>query len=491
MSRRLILSTAAVAMLAAAPAARAAADPTASELLQEVKRLSQRIEELERKRTAQTDTEARLKALEEDKANLDKSMAAPTISADEPEIAARLKAVETESLGYRQGKKVTDALGGIKLGAGMTVVGQNMLGQQLDKEGQLNWRGDLTLTIPGGSVGTAKGTIFTHVRMGQGRGLQAITNSYSAPNATAFQRPGADSADAAIALAEAWYQLDVPLGGGDLKTAKSHVEITAGKMDPFAFFDQNAVANDETRFFLNQAFVHNPLLDAGGDVGVDALGFSPGLRLAYVNEESKPLTWRLSGGVFETGQGAAFQNSTDFPFRILQAETAQRFFGGLEGNYRVYGWQNTRAANYNGRTAAHVGIGVNIDQKVDDYLTLFGRYGYQIKGSPRFDQSLTLGGELGGSPWGRGVDGLGLAFGLSHTSAKFRRASASLDVNADGVPDFGYRAQAFEQIAELYYRYRVIPRFDLTPDFQVIRHPGGDPTGATAMVLGMRGQLTY
>ena len=284
--------------------------------------------------------------------------------------------------------------------------------------------------------------------------------------------------------------MDIPIGG-DQRTAKSRVEITAGKMDPFGFFDQNTVANDETRFFVNQALVHNPLLDAGGDVGVDSLGFTPGLRIAYVNETEKPLTWRLQAGLFESGAGAAFQNSADFPFRILQAETTQRFFGGLEGNYRVYGWQNSRATNFDGARAAHLGVGLSLDQKVHDYTTLFARYGYQVKGNPRFDQSLTLGGELGGSYWGRGADGLGLGFGLSHTSDAFRAKSAMVDANNDGTPDYGYKALAFEQLVELYYRYRVMPRFDLTPDLQVVRHPGGDPSRAVAYVLGLRGQLTY
>ncbi|MBI3445520.1 MAG: carbohydrate porin, partial [Magnetospirillum sp.] len=412
------------------------------------------------------------------------------ISENEPEIAARLKAVETEALSYKKGTKVIDVLGGIKVGAGLTTVGQNLIGQQADKEGQLNWRGDVTLTIPGGAIGDSKGTIYTHFRMGQGRGLQAVRNSYSSPNATAFQRPGADSADAAIDLAEAWYQLDMPIGG-DAKTAKSHLEITAGKMDPFGFFDQNAVANDETRFFINQALVHNPLLDAGGDIGVDSLGFSPGLRVAYVNEVDKPLTWRLQAGIYETGTGAAFQNSTDFPFRIVQAETTQRFFGGLEGNYRIYGWSNDRATNYDNRTAKHLGIGLSMDQKVDDYVTLFARYGYQVKGKPRFDQSLSLGGEIGGSYWGRGVDGIGLAAALSHTSGNYRARSATLDNDNDGTPDLGFKAGQFEELAEIYYRYRVMPRFDLTPDFQIIRHPGGDPSSAVAYALGLRGQLTY
>ena len=469
----LLPALAALAVLGAGQPVRADSDPTTTQLLAEVKRLAQRVEELERSKT-----------------QLDKSLGEPTISAEEPELAARLKAAESDVLSYKKGSKIIDVLGGIKVGAGLTTVGQNLVGQQFDKESQLNWRGDVTLTIPAGNIGDSKGTIYTHLRMGQGRGLQTVKGSYSSLNATAFQRPGADNSDAAIDLAEAWYQLDMPIGG-TAKTAKSHLEVTVGKMDPFGFFDQNAVANDETRFFMNQGLVHNPLLDAGGDMGVDSLGFTPGLRVAYVNEAEKPLTWRIQGGVFETGDGAAFQNSTDFPFRILQAETAQRFFNGLDGNYRIYGWQNSRATNFTGQRAEHMGVGISLDQKVHDYTTLFARYGYQVKGNPRFDQSLTFGGELGGSYWGRGADGLGLAVGVSHTSAAFRAKSDTVDANNDGTPDYGYRAQAFEELMELYYRYRVMPRFDLTPDFQMVRHPGGDPSDALVYALAMRGQLTY
>jgi ElaB/YqjD/DUF883 family membrane-anchored ribosome-binding protein len=484
------LAAAAAAALAISSPAGAAVDPSVTELMAEVKRLSQRLEELERSKSAQAPIEQRVKKLEDDKANLDKSLTEQTISENEPELAARLKAVESETQSYRAGTKTIDVLGGIKVGAGMTMVGQNMLGQKLDHEGQLNWRGDVTLQIPAGKIGDSKGTIYTHMRMGQGRGMQTVGNSYSSTNATSFQRPGADNSDAAIDLVQAWYQLDVPLGP-DAKTSKSHLEITAGKMDPFVFFDQNAVANDETRFFMNSAFVHNPLLDAGGDIGVDSLGFTPGLRVAYVNEADKPLTWKLSAAFMETGDGAAFQNSTDFPFRIVQAETTQRFFDGLEGNYRLYGWQNGRATNFDGSRAQHLGVGISLDQKVHDYVTAFARYGYQIKGDPRFDQSASLGAEIAGSYWGRGADGLGFGLAVSHTSKTFRRRSETLDVDADGSPDFGYKATSLEQLAEIYYRYHVMPRFDLTPDFQMIRHPGGDPSGTVAYLLALRGQLTY
>ncbi|EME70180.1 hypothetical protein H261_09607 [Paramagnetospirillum caucaseum] len=483
MSARSIATVAAIGMIAATPAW-AAKDPSTAELLAEIRRLANRVEELERKKPVATETVQRIEKLEQHNAAVEKALEQDTISETEPQLAARMKATETDALSYRKGKKILDALGDVKVGAGMTMVGQNLAGQQLDKESQLNWRGDVTVSLPGGEAAGIKGTIFTHVRMGQGQGVGSVKNSFSSVNATAFQRPGADNSDAAIGLVEAYYQLETAGLGGKL-------EATLGKMDPFVFFDQNAVAADETRFFMNQALVHNPLLDAGGDIGVDGLGFTPGLRVAYTNESDKSQVWRLQAGVFETGNGAAFQNSTDFPFRIVQAETTQRFFGGLEGNYRVYGWMNDRATDFDSRRAKHAGIGLSFDQKVDDYVTLFARYGHEVKGNPRFDQSLTVGGEIGGSYWGRGADGLGLALAASHVNKKFRDRSETLDNDADGTPDFGYRAVSFEQMAEVYYRYRLLPNFELTPDAQVIRHAGGDPSGAVVYALGLRGQLAY
>lgn len=488
MRARRIATVAAAGMIAAAPALAAAPkDPSTADLLAEIRRLANRVEELERKKPIAASTEQRLEKLENHNAAVEKALDQDTISETEPQVAARLKAAESEVLSYKKGSKVIDVLGGIKVGAGMSVVGQNLLGQSQEKDGQLNWRGDVTLTIPGGSVGDSKGTIFTHLRMGQGRGLGNVSNSLASVNSTAFQRAGADNTDAAIGLVEAWYQLDMPLGG-DAKTAKQHLEITAGKMDPFGFFDKNAVANDETLYFMNSALVHNALLDAGGDVGVDPFGFSPGLRLAYVSDADK---WKVQAGVFESGTGASFQGSNEFPFRIVQAETTERFFGGLEGTYRVYAWSNDRAADFDNKRGRHAGLGLSLDQKVDDYVTLFGRYGYQLKGKTRFDQSASIGGEVNGSYWGRGADGFGVGLVANHLSKTYRDKSETLDVDQDGAPDVGYKATSFEQTAEIYYRYRVMPRFDLTPDLQIIRHPGGNPSGEVAYAVGLRGQLTY
>lgn len=146
-----------------------------------------------------------------------------------------------------------------------------------------NVRGDLTLTLPAAAPGEAEGQFFAHLRFGRGKGVALRPTFTSSANSAAFEFSGDDGAHSSFAvLAQAWYQFTLPLSpGGAEPPAGRRLELTVGKLDPFAFFDQNAAADDESTRFVNNVFVHNPLLDSGGDVGADAYGFAPGLRLAY------------------------------------------------------------------------------------------------------------------------------------------------------------------------------------------------------------------
>jgi hypothetical protein len=200
-----------------------------------------------------------------------------------------------------------EALEGIGVSASLTGVVQQVNGRgaaEGERDSRASYRGDVAITLPGGEMGDVEGKIFAHLRFGQGRGVQLRPTYTSTPNTTAFQT-AASPDDAYAIVAEAWYQLTVPLPAGGFKPdSRERLEITAGKMDPFLFFDQNAAADDETARFLNNAFVHNPLLDSGGDVGADSYGFSPGVRVAYVSERDKPDSWEVSLGVFGSGPGA-------------------------------------------------------------------------------------------------------------------------------------------------------------------------------------------
>lgn len=446
-------------------------------------RLEARNAELERQQAGQPAAalETRVKQLESANAKLEEAVTSDRLSQDEPEIATRLKAVEFQAMGMQKQARMVESLEGIAAGVSFTTVAQHADGGAAttgDAEDQLSWRGDAQVSLPGGSLGSSEGSLFFHFRMGQGNGLASLNPMFSVPNATAFQIGATLPDDASPILAQAWYQLSVPLDEKPLDQSRQHLEFNFGKIDPFLFFDQNAAADDETVRLMNLAFVHNPLLDAGGAAGVDAYGFTPGVRLAYFDDTQAPLGWGVSLGVFGSDSGAAFSDSLKQPFVILQAETAQRFFGGLAGNYRVYAWRNGRATHLDGVTLeAQSGWGVSADQRLGDGITLWGRYGHGAQGNPAFDQALTLGAEFSGNYWDRGADGVGLAVGWLAGSDSYKTANPALS--------------GAEQLAELYYRWRVNPQFELSPDYQFIRRAGADGSADDAHILGLRAQLTF
>ena len=454
----------------------------------ETKSISDEIQELKE----------RVQKLEEEKAREEKALTEERVSEQEPELVTRLKAVEFQALGMQQQARTIEALEGINAGLSFTTVAQRENGAQTvngNDESQLNYRVDVAVSLPGGEIGSAKGKLFGQFRIGQGRGLADTFTTFSGPNTTAFQLGGvSEPSDSAVLLAQAWYQIDIPLPlGGFAPQSREHLEFNFGKMDPFVFFDQNNAANDETRQFLTSMFVHNALLDnpIAANVGADAYGFTPGLRLAYHNEQAKPESYRLSLGVFGAGPGANFGSSFGSPFTIGQIETKKRLFSGLEGNYRLYIWRNGQAPSYAGGTQRHSGFGISLDQRVGDATTLFSRFGKaQGEGLP-FDQTFSVGTELGGSYWARGADALGVALGVNRVSADFHRDSATVDANGDGTPDFGYVASGTEKVAEIYYRYRLNKQFEVTPDFQLVGQPGGNDAASNVDIYGVRAQLTF
>lgn len=425
--------------------------------------------------------EKRVEALEAENRRLKKSLDEPYISDSEPEIAARLKAVESQVYSYRKAARTVESLEGIEAGVGLTMAAQGLSGAPADetKSAELNYRGDVTVSLPAGSIGASEGFIFTHFRMGQGLGLENPGDAFSSFNSTSFQRPGTATADSTVLLAQAWYQLNVPLPlGGNPDLSRQHLELNFGKIDPFIFFDQNTIADDETRGFMNQAFIHNPLLDVGSDIGVDDFGFAPGMRLAWFNDHYKPQRYGLSLGVFGAGKGASFEDSLSDPLLLIQAETGQRFLGGLPANYRLYYWRNGRGEDFDGVETTHSGIGLSLDQQVSDYTTLFARYGQQLDGRVRFDRALTAGAEFGGSNWSRGGDAIGLALGWLSLGNDYKSAAT-------------YAAGDAEQVVELFYRYRINSQFELTPNLQHIHRPGGNRGAGGMTAWGLRVQLNY
>ncbi len=482
-------------LLAGLTQAAVAATPDVAALQQLVAKLGERMERLERRNaeleralqagqpavaTPAAPIEQRVAALEAQQRRTDASLESERISENEPELTSRLKAVEMQAEGSRSALRKLKAFDGLNAGFNLTTMAQKP-NAATGANGQLNYRADAFVTLPLANVGAVEQRVFAQFRIGQGDGLNTLP-TFSKPNATAFRVLGGVRPDDAVAvLAQAWYQASLPLPlGGHAPRSRETLEVGFGKMDPFAFFDQNAAAGDETRQFANTIFVHNPLLDAGGDIGVDANGFAPGFRLSYHNTTGKPESWRLSLGVFGAGAtGANYQHTLRSPMLLAQAETEQRLFGGLAGNYRLYAWRNSQASHLDDTIEApdrHSGWGASVDQRVSDDVTVFTRYGSQWHGEVRFDRALTAGAEINGSDWGRGGDSVGLALGWLRSSAAYRAMSG---------------ASGAERVAELYYRYRVSRQFELSPNLQYIGHPAAVPGAAAITIVGLRAQLSY
>ena len=484
------LSAALVAAGLAAPALAASDTATLQQLLARMERLEARNSELEKE----------VKALKNENAEIARGLDSPRLSENEPELTVRLKATEKDVLEMKKSSKVVESLEGIKATAALATVVQGANGLPPDTQdsgAQLNYRADVTVELPLQPIGDIEHKLFGGFRMGQGQGLNsAFTQAgffASAPNALAFRASGANPDDSVVILGQAYYQAAIPIPFGGFKPySRETLEVTFGKMDIFSFFDQNTAAGDETRQFLNSVFVHNPLLDAGREVGVDANGFQPGFIAAYVNKTDKTQPWRLSLGVFGTGdRGANYQTSLSQPLVMAQAETQLKLFGGLNGNYRVYAWNRSSAEDFDGNKTRHTGFGVSVDQRVGDGVNLFGRYGNLIKGELPFNQAIAVGMEFNGSYWGRGGDALGFAGSWLQAGSAYKSGEQAIDVNGDGLTDFVFTPSGAETVAELYYRYRISRQFELSPDLQWVTKAGGNPDAKSVTVLGVRANIVY
>lgn len=461
-------------------------------------RLAARLEKLEARNV---ELEKEVRALKDENDKIARGLDSPRLSENEPELTVRLKAVEKDTLEMKKAAKIAEVFDGIKVGAALTTVGQQARGLPGGNEGgrsQLNYRADLTLELPLQAVGDIEHKLFAHLRLGQGEGLNPAfarrAAFAAAPNGVAFHASGANADDAVPVLGEAWYQASLPLPFGGFKPeSRSALELTFGKMDLFGFFDQNAAAGDEARQFMNSVFVHNPLLDAGGEVGADANGFQPGFVAAYVNTRDRAQPWRLSLGIFGSGErGANYQRSYTSPLLMLQAEQQLKLLGGLTGNYRIYGWTRSEGVDFDGSLRRHSGFGFSVDQRIGDDTRLFARYGRLLQGQSSFNQAFTAGAEITGNAWNRAGDALGIAAGWLQSGQAYRGQTVTTYADAAQTQaGASFTPQGAEKLLEIYYRYRVAAQFDLTPDFQWLRQAGGNTEAKALRVFGLRANIAY
>ncbi len=364
---------------------------------------------------------------------------------------------------------------GLELGAGATMIIQganninNAASDVQKKKSQANgsYSADITL---GKEFKEVNGRAFLHLEGGQGAGIEDALTLYSNVN-----RDSDDHEN--IRVTELWYEQGL---------FKDRVAVTFGKLDPSAYFDQNEVANDETTQFLGRIFRNSPAIEFPDN--------NAGIRLGFMPKE-----WlELGYGVFN-GK-SSWDKIGDNLFNVGQLHFKANFFN-LAGNYRFYGWnsnaEHTEWLNTEKNKEAAYGFGLSFDQKVNDVVTAFCRYGWQ---SPEvynpeitatgglnysLEQSWSTGLQVEGKPWGRENDVLAFAAGQVFPSNDYKRAGEALDP--------ARRAKA-EGHLEAYYKIYVNKYLSLSPDFQYIWNPFGkdvaDDTGGI-FIGGMRAQVDF
>ena len=488
--RRNFVPALAALVMASSPAFAAPSDAALQELLKRVERLEARNAQLEqevehlRQRPAATPSPAIVPANKNE---------APV--ADGPSVATRTPEKQDDQA--TEEPAATEKSNGIVVEAALTTVWQKATGlpHGTGSRDKLNYRADLTVEAPLAPSGGIEHKLFGHLRVGQGQGLNetlGYLGHFNVPNAAAFHASGANPDDATVILGEAWYQAAIPLG-----QSRDKLEVTFGKVDIFGFFDQNEVAGDEATQFLNVMFVHNPLLDGLGEVGVDANGFQPGIILSYVNERNESAPWRLTLGAFGAGEKSSnYQKTADSPLLIVQAEKTLPF-GERAGNYRLYGWTRRDVPRFDDpdRNGRHTGFGISIDQPLGEELSLFARYGHLLRGKLPIDRALSVGAEIRGNAWSRPGDTLGIAGSWLRSSRAYRRAGGEIYLNATSfanqTPDATFTPSGAERVAEIYYRYALLPQFALTPNLQWIQRGGANRHADPVTIFGLRANISY
>lgn len=171
--------------------------------------------------------------------------------------------------------------------------------------------------------------------------------------------------------------------------------MTLGIIDATAYLDENAFANDENAQFLNDVFVNNPLANLPSYEGGGVVAWEAGALAVQ--------------GLVMNSQT---EDDEDFNYYALQlGYTLETAWG--EGNYRIYGFitdEEFLDEQEQDREALQ-GVGLSLDQTVDENLGLFVRLGWQDdEAVVDHDQLYSAGAQISGRLWGRELDWAGIGY---------------------------------------------------------------------------------
>ncbi|MFA5255625.1 MAG: carbohydrate porin [Candidatus Omnitrophota bacterium] len=433
------------------------------EMMAEIQALKARVAELEHINMRVTEIEKQLKAQ----------------SCSLFEQNQTVEQVRNQLIQYRPGEGVAIPPCGLEISADATLVIQgspnaNNAGEKHDKSIDAAWSSDIFIQRAFDDWGKA----LIHLEPGQGQGAEDQLLVFSNVN-----RDQNDT-DSNVPVTELWYEHYL---------FNKQVVLTAGKLDPANYLDQNEYAHDECTQFLGRMFKQNPAIEWPND---NTLGG----RLTLAPDFAKYLS--IETTYFDADNN--WENVFARPFVSVQLNLKPSMIFGWDpeqwdGNYRFYTWFNdmphrklVMAGDAGGDDWGrfNTGVGFSIDQMVTDVFGVFGRFGWQrpdlVQASTNpsaapVEGSWSGGIQMTGKHWNRNDDILAFGVGQLFPSAYYKDA---------------FNAAAPEGHFEAYYKIRLFKWLAITPDIQIIWNPHGVNHSylgedKTIFVYGIRSQLDF
>lgn len=296
---------------------------------------------------------------------------------------------------------------------------------------------------------------------------------------------------------------------GDVKS--NRVVLIYGKVASLDYFDQNQYSHDPRTQFQNFA------LWSMGAYGyaADSKGYTYGVvgewyqdsfvyraaRLAVPNEpgtigldrtlrQNYVDTFETSYSHSSWGQSGVirgliyrqYANMATFNNAIAAANTLNAGLSQSDAAYNSSPITSSRSLTHSW------GYGINLEQSLNDYIGLFGRWSWNPGQTETLAQdinrSLSFGTSIAGNAWGRADDTFGLGFAINGISAsQINYLSKGYYTLYVGDGQLQYRN---EQITETYYSAQICKGLSLTGNFQRILNPAYNQNRGPINFFGFR-----
>ncbi|MBZ5701686.1 MAG: carbohydrate porin [Acidobacteriia bacterium] len=288
------------------------------------------------------------------------------------------------------------------------------------------------------------------------------------------------------------------------------LELRFGKFGLADFFDLNSYGTDSNFQFMNWTVDNN----GAYDYAADTRGYTFGAMLEYHDRRwavrfAEGLMPKVANGIhLDADLARARSENVEFE---LHGSLLPRRRGVLRllsyVNHANMGSYREAVDNFLAgrtpvpditahplRTTVKYGFGVNFEQPLNDWLGVFGRWGWsegrhESYAYTEVDQTLLAGLGANGKRWRRGLDRAGVAFvsnGISRDHQQYLALGGSGFLLGDGSLNYGR-----EQIVEVYYTAHLWRGVFASAGLQHVNNPGYNRDRGPVLVPSLRLHLKF